>query len=184
MNEKFENWKSTTLFAKETFFEDYIEYLQTLDLSKKPSEYVYLHELKRMRTTSLMSRLNNTCFSKGCCIDSLIINIRDVDIVVIYGLPYQYASISREWGSWTMTELKDTGCYCFEQINKDRISKRIHWDDKKWLNVWSVPLHLRAVTNGDKDFRKEYEGGYLVYEGNQYGDTSDFYIIGSLVCKE
>lgn len=180
MNEKFENWKNTTPFSEEAFFGAYVKYLQTLELPKKPSQYVYVHELKRLRTTELMSRLNYTCFLKDSCIDSLIINIDDVDLVVICGLPYQYASISHEWGSWTMTELKDSSYRCFEQINKDRVSERIRWNDEKWLNVWSVPLHLRAVTYGDKDFRKEYEGGCLVYEGNQYGDTSDFYIIGSL----
>ena len=69
-------------------------------------------------------------------------------------------------------------------MNDERGGRKIHWDKDTWLNVWAIPLHVRAVTNGDKDFRKEYEWGELVYEGNQYGDTSDFYIIGTLMSKK
>lgn len=117
-------------------------------------------------------------------IDSLIISIGHVDVVVIHGLPNKYGLISCQGGSWTMTELKRDGYWAFQEMDRDRTARKMNWDEQNWLNVWSIPVHLRAVTNGDKDFRKEYEGGYLVYEGNQYGDTSDFCIIGTLLCKK
>lgn len=183
MNKKFEEWRSTTSFSKKSFFESYVKYIKNLNLSDKPSEFVYYFQLKKIKATPLMSRLNYTCSKKEQYIDSLIINIGGVNIVVISGLPYKYGSISRQGGSWTMTELKQNGYFAFQEIDKDRSIRKIHWSDKMWLNVWAIPLHLRAVTNGDKDFRKEYEGGYLVYEGNQYGDTSNFYIIGTLTSK-
>jgi hypothetical protein len=107
-----------------------------------------------------------------------------VCMVVIHGMPYEYAVIADQGGSWTMTELKQSYGYTFRYMDEERGGRRIHWNDDTWLNVWAIPLHIRAVTNGDKDFRKEYEWGELVYEGNQYGDTSDFYVIGTLVAKK
>lgn len=184
MNNKFEEWRATTEFAKKSFFESYVRYIKSLELSNKPSEFVYEFQLKKMRTTPLMSRLNHTCKDGEYRIESLIINIGRVNIVVIHGLPYKYGFISNQGGSWTMTELKQDGYLAFDNIDKDRTIRKTHWDENTWLKIWSIPLHLRAVTNGDKDFRKEFEGGYLVYEGNQYGDTSDFYIIGSLEKKK
>lgn len=37
---------------------------------------------------------------------------------------------------------------------------------------------LDAHTIFDEDYRKEYHRDNLVYEGNNYGDTTAFYIIG------
>ena len=183
MNLEFEEWRRTTKFSNKSFFDTYVRYLRSLQLSTKPSEYVFGFELKKTKTTPLMSRLNHTCAKESQYIDTLLIRIAGVCIVVIHTLPHKYSSISNQAGSWTMTELKQDGHFAFNIIDEDRTCKRMHWDDEKWLNIWSVPMHLRAVTNGDKDFRKEYIGGDLVYEGNEYGDTSDFYIIGTLTNK-
>lgn len=184
MNKKFEKWKSTTSFAKKSFFESYVKYIKSLELRDKPSENIYFFQLKNMRTTPLMSRLNHTSKDEDRYIDSLIINIGGTNVVVIHGLPHKYGSISRQGGSWTMTEMKNGRYWQFAEMDKDRTVRKIHWSEHSWLNIWSIPLHIRAVTNGDKDFRKEFEGGFLVYEGNQYGDTSDFYAIGTVVNKK
>jgi len=50
----------------------------------------------------------------------------------------------------------------------------------KNLKLWETPYILEAQTDYDKDYRKEWKNGYLEYEGNEYGDTSEFYIIGCL----
>jgi len=184
MNEKFEDWKNTTSFSKKSFFDSYIKHLKSLELANKPSEQISFYQLEKLRTTPLMSRLNYTCMDKTQCVDSLIISIGRVDVVIIHALPHKYGFVSHQGGSWTMTKLKRDGYWAFQKLDEDRKTRKIHWDDQTWLNVWSIPVHLRAVTNGDKDFRKEYEGDYLVYEGNQYGDTSDFYVIGSLEKKK
>lgn len=183
MDISFEEWYTTTRFAKKSFFESYLQYIRRLKLSSKPSEFVYGFQLKKIKTTPLMSRLNYTCSKESQYIDSLIINMGGACIVVIHGLPYEYSSIADQGGSWTMTELKSSYIN-FKYMDEERGERKVHWDENTWLNVWAVPLHIRAVTDGDKDFRKEYEWGELVYEGNQYGDTSDFYVIGTLVNKK
>ena len=184
MISKFEEWRLTTPFADEAYFESYVKYLEDMELPKRSSMYVNGHQLKHLQTTPLMSRLNHTRDDEDLSIDVLILEICWVDVVIIHKLPYEFRAYLNDSVSWTMTELKQSNVLTFRNIDKERSVRKVDWDDKTFLNVWSAPLHLRAVTYGDKDFRKEYEGGYLVYEGNQYGDTSDFYIIGSLTPKE
>ena len=180
----FQEWYKTTRFSNENFFDSYIRYLRQLKLGSKPSESIYGFRLKKIKTTPLMSRLNHTANDESQNIDSLIICTGMVSLVVIYDLPYKYASIAEECGSWTMTELKRSSGFSFSCMNDDRCKRKMHWDNDTWLNVWAIPLQIRAVTNGDKDYRKEYMWGDLVYEGNQYGDTSNFYIIGTLEDKK
>lgn len=50
----------------------------------------------------------------------------------------------------------------------------------KTLKLWKTPYVLKASTEYDKDFRKEWQNGELVYEGNNWGDTSTFCIIGCI----
>ena len=183
MSSNFEEWCRTTRFSKKYFFDSYVRYLKSLNLSTKPSESICGLKLRKIKTTPLMSRLNHTCIKESEHIDFLVINMGDIYMVAIHNLPYEYSTISNQGRSWTMTEFKQLPSFVLEQTNAERACKKIHWDEKTWLNVWSIPVHLKAVTNGDKDFRKEYEWGELVYEGNQYGDTSDFYIIGTLTRK-
>ena len=46
------------------------------------------------------------------------------------------------------------------------------------------PGHIRAQTYADMDYRKEWYAGECYYEGNNYGDTSNFYMIGRIVYKK
>ena len=46
------------------------------------------------------------------------------------------------------------------------------------LHLFEERLQLNAMTEYDRDYRKEWSGGELVYEGNNYGDTSAFYVLG------
>ena len=155
-----------------------------MNLASKSNERLSYYELKGMTTTLLMSRLNHTCQNENFFIDYLLLNIGSVDIVVIHSLPDKYGSIVRKGGSWTMTFLKKYGYRALEKMDEDRAIRKVHWNENLWLDLWAIPLHLRAVTDGDKNFRKEWVYGELVYEGNQYGDTSDFYIIGTLGLKK
>ena len=128
MNEKFEEWRTTTSFSKKSFFDAYVRHIKTLNLSSRPSEFYYWFQLKKIKSTPLMSRLNYTSDDEEKYIDSLIINIGDVNIVVIHNMPYQFGSIARQGGSWTMTELKQDGYFAFNKINEDRICRKIHWN--------------------------------------------------------
>ena len=84
-----------------------------------------------------------------------------------------------------MTEFKRKKGFSFiselKQLDNDALLKI---DKGKFeLCIWKEPILIRAQTYEDMDFRKEWSGGYLVYDGNNFGDTSKFYMIGS-VCNK
>lgn len=85
-------------------------------------------------------------------------------------------------GSCTMTEFKKNYAL-FWRINRQKhneIIRSIPLDDNKELKIYKYPIYLRAMTSLDKDYRKEWHNDVLVYEGNNFGDTSDFYVVGEI----
>lgn len=184
MISKFEEWRSTTPFAGEAFFESYVKYLEGMELAKRPLSYVYDHQLKNIKTTPLMSRLNYTRDNEDLNLDVLILNICSIDIVVIQKLPFDFSVFLKNSVSMTMTELKKMHFNKIVNIDKERSVRKVNWDDQTFLNVWSAPLHLRAATYGNKGFMEKRGDCHFSCWGNQYGDTCYFYIIGSLTPKE
>ena len=79
-----------------------------------------------------------------------------------------------------MTEITQSSLSLWNDVNIERSKAKTTWSDGRVFNLWDYPYNLRAVTNFDMDYRKEFVYGDLRYEGNNYGDTSDFYIVGSL----
>lgn len=184
MISEFEKWRLTTPFADEAFFESYVKSLQDLELSNKKLEYIPYHRFRDIQTVPLMSRLNHTCDNKDLYLDALILDIGCINIVVMDGRPSEFGDFSRNSVSWTMTELKQSKSSRLFYIDKECSVRKINWDDHTWLKVWCSPLHLRAVTYGNKGFKTKHGDGYFSYWGTQAGDTSDFYIVGSLTQKK
>ncbi len=84
-----------------------------------------------------------------------------------------------------MSEFKNKGGHLTNQ-ELENLDKNSIFQAKQKNGVfyyWKTPILIRAQTYADMDFRKEWYGDDLVYEGNNYGDTSDFYIIGSFYDK-
>jgi len=145
-------------------------------------EFGFAHLLDSS-TRKLMSRLNNTCEDDP--FDILFVPYYEgqfPQLVIVHESSnlFDKKSLSKVIDSCTMTEFKK-GTLFFDLIhNEYPIFAKIKWNKKLNIHFWKFPLHLRAQTYGDMDYRKEYCYGDLVYEGNNYGDTSDFYIIGVL----
>ena len=53
-------------------------------------------------------------------------------------------------------------------------------NDQK-VRLFVKPYGFKAQTYFDIDYRKEWHNGEMVYEGNNYGDTSIFYIVGEII---
>lgn len=82
----------------------------------------------------------------------------------------------------TMTEFKKDRTL-ISRVNRQKensIISRFELDNRGVFQLYKYPIRLRAITALDKDYRKEWKNGVLVYEGNNYGDTSDFYVIGEI----
>ena len=166
---------------------DFKSYLSELNIeSLRKAEYVFGY-MRDIQTRKLMSRLNHSV--EDAQIDILLIsNIYNSTKWIVVSSqsnlfnPYIYDKI---YGEFTMTEFKCKKGFSFiyelKQLDNDALLKI----DKEYsiLHIWKEPILIRAQTYEDMDFRKEWKGGYLVYDGNNFGDTSKFYIIGSICSK-
>lgn len=164
-------------------FELYRQYVfRTIENIKHPYSIPF-SILKETPTTPIMTEVRR---GKS---DSLFISFAGYSyeglyhnsLVIVYGLPLRHPTIS---GERTMTELKKTSSFFWNKIGEQASSgQRIKYSDGRTFTLWRHPYWIRAVTDDDKDFRKEYRFGELEYEGNNYGDTSSFYIVGTLSLK-
>lgn len=171
---------------------DYFQYIQRMDIASLRSKTAWLNS--RLKSTKLMTQLKHRSFN-----DTLDLNCEgafDVLYLVVHGkkyyfwgklvviyIPDQYCQTILSTFNFsdrrmTFTYLKNKGLSFWLQRCKAEEPKKIILSDGAILKLFKTPFILDAVTDYDKDFRKEWEDGCLVYEGNEYGDTSSFYIIG------
>lgn len=148
--------------------------------------------LKNNKHTRLMSRFNHSYGESSesswtSPFDMLLVttfrhdesNSEDA-LVVVNKMPREFGPLIR--GNKTMTEYKKSiDNYYVGQIKEEDAVKKYEWPTGETFLLQRFPSVLRAATDSDKDFRKEYRNGMLMYEGNNYGDTSNFYIIGTLL---
>lgn len=143
-------------------------------------------ELRRLRTKRLMSRLNGSCSEDP--FDILIFeeyinyNGRSLDLIVVPAIPgddYNVLPLS-----CTMTEFKKDESYCIRRViekyldDEKSISKK--FDEEHNLIIMHKAYILRAMTYADMDYGDRWYGQDYCEEGNKYGDTSNFYIVGAL----
>ena len=78
-----------------------------------------------------------------------------------------------------MTDLKRPSVFR-EVLNslRDNDIKSILLPTEKILHISNKPYLLNAMTHFDRNYGNKYCGQELIEEGNLYGDTSEFYIIG------
>lgn len=157
------------------------EFLSTVDLS----DYYYVsysfYDFCHSKTVELMSRLNGSCNEDPFDILFLSNSIGEKLVLVDeYSKLYGRKAIKKYYDSCTLTEFKKSNLFYKLTREKFNIISTIKWSDDEVIDVWSEPVWIRAQTYADMDYRKEWIGGDLVYEGNNYGDASDFYIIGKM----
>lgn len=113
------------------------------------------------------------------------------DILVLYGGGSGYVLINKKktsfkelWPyaceSYTMSQIKKDPFLIYFPVQTDYYQEAINLGDK-YLKLWRRPICIGAHTRYDEDYRKEWIGGELVYEGDEYGATTPFYIIGEFV---
>lgn len=172
----------------------YYNYIQKLNLGKlRYKEIWFAPDLKSTKImTQLKHRHASGNIDENCegAFDVLYINIFDrkyylLDTLVIIYIPegdiesnkFNFTYTGR---AFTFTSFKKTRKNKWFCICSDEPHETINLSNGKKLKLWNMPYILDAVTNYDKDFRKEWIDGDMVYTGNEYGDTSRFYIIGCI----
>lgn len=184
-------------------FDNYRKCVEELKLSEKRSKFTYL--TPTLKTTALMTNLRHR-FDSGIldtscqdpfdvlyvrffnkkywlALDLVIIFEYDIPKPVIQSISSDYYSKAPERDApnrITFTTFKKDKIGHWLSIDEERRAADIQISKDHILHLWNRPFVLEASTDYDKDFRKEWRDGYLEYEGNEYGDTSDFYIIGSV----
>ncbi len=175
----------------------YLEYVRNLNIDTLNSETVRLRS--DLKSTELMSRLkhrNNGDIIDNNCVDSidvLYINLASKigkryykagQLVMVY-FPWDVRNLYHKYSdfagrSFIFSNFKKSGIYYWLKKCEDEPCSKILLSNGSTLKLWDIPFIIEAATNYDKDFRKEWKDGYLEYEGNEYGDTSTFYIIGCI----
>lgn len=180
-----------------TDFAKYRKAILDMDLGSRKSTYCYIKS--SMRSTDLMTRLRlNTVQicgpnNYGEPIDVLYARLygkeyyEKIELVIIYQIPREEMSAlfstktPKGKNEMTFTEFKKNKVSFWQDMDDVRGVCELPLDNGRALRLWNRPFFLKAVTDFDKDFRKEWRNGDLEYEGNNYGDTSEFYIIGSVI---
>lgn len=82
-----------------------------------------------------------------------------------------------------MSDIKKDPYLCCSVIDHKKSDAGLQFElrDGQHVVVWNVPFRVRAQTVFDMDYRKEWNGDEIVYEGNNYSDTTAFYIIGNVI---
>ena len=171
----------------------YLDIMSRINFASLKVEKIHAYTLENSRTVSLMTRLHTTkkaaeeaekYGSKREYSDALLIDVSDSSLVVVYGYPFPTDKIPSPYASATMTEFKK-GSKAYQLAwKKHELLAILPWSEDNIFELWKSPFELRAQTDYDTDYRKEWRWGDLVYEGNNYGDTSNFWIIGTLKKKE
>ena len=174
--------------------EEYLKYIENLDIGNMKSERIVLSP--QFKSTKIMTRLKHRSDNdiidqrKKDAIDVLYVTIHSQKpyihetLVMLYIPRCDLNNFQHDWevGNRRMV------------FTKFKKKAKSYWRNECWctpyapvqltngmvLRVWDNPYIIEAATDYDKDFRKEWIDGFLEYEGNEYGDTSDFYIIGCL----
>jgi hypothetical protein len=171
----------------------YCDYILGKKLDSTKLFELTFSQLQVMNTVNLMSRLRHSYGDapddlNNAPFDTLIVRMRTFyrrrildygfSLVIVYNLPSRFYNLVNY--SCTMTEFKKSKISLWNTINKERGQEQTLWSNGSTFHRWNHPYNLRAQTISDMDYRKEFNHGELVYEGNNYGDTSNFYIVGSI----
>ena len=173
----------------------YKQYIQQVNIGSLASKTAWISS--SLKSTELMTQLkhrfDNDAIDRNCedAFDVLYLVLINKKSRIYYSfgkLVIMYIPNEVRLAFHPTFDLKDR-TMTFTDLKKKRLSfwldkfkqekyEEVILSNETKLNLWETPLILEATTDYDKDFRKEWDGNWLVYEGNEYGDTSTFYIIG------
>ncbi len=165
--------------------ERYYNFIDSIDFSTLRIEEVSFYRFKREKTKILMGRLQHYyehVLSQPArpynteSLDILLVNTAFGKLVILYIVPDEFKSLSLR--GCTLTEFKrDEYHHLFSETTcKERpLYKKTSCGE---FHSWERPYELRAHTEADEDYGNIWNGDTLVHEGNKYGDTSKFCIVG------
>lgn len=164
----------------------YMETLLAMDFSALRVERITPYRLARIQTVPLMTMLCTPYGQKDkkgnikeSC-DVILIDTYNKALVLVSGTFPLVKMSAKSYNEATMTEFKRQNLSYSLLEEKHDLLLTLPWSNELLFDVWQNPFLLKAGTYYDRDYRKEWYGDNLVYEGNNYGDTTEFFIVGVL----
>lgn len=159
-------------------FKKYHKYVNMLNFEQLKIKVISYNILCNSRTTHLMSQVRASADKnpKADSIDILLVETSNGALVICYDSSDNFTHLCSS--SRTLSRLKKNGIsHLFHEKTCKVYSQRFVDVFNKVFYVWEYPYGLRAQTVYDRDYGNRWEDGSL-YEGNYYGDTSNFLILG------
>lgn len=170
----------------------YVERLKTLDFSVRVGVQVDYDNLGHLDLCELFTSLHRSCYAlfniyalpqSKSPVHYIVMNFKGYRIVITF-LQTEIKGNLPWIPSMTMTEFKK------RDHREEVLSALRYWLPKSTetiilpegeMTVLYSPVMLKVQTDDDKNYRKEFDGyGGYIQTGNNWGDTTDFYIIGVL----
>lgn len=170
---------------------EYMELTQKIDFSSGQAKVMNVSSLDYMDRCKLFTNLYDNCHSLEIGQPSLnqeetfhylIMTLYTHAMILTY-LPWRIASKIQYSENVTMTELRSKkGQHKVCTAINRWLSKSDHVLSISEGNVRLLhyPVLVRAQTAHDKNYGKQWDGPYSYIEIGNYGDTTNFYIIGVL----
>lgn len=166
----------------------YQEYIRNLTKTEK-GLFITFDELKKSHTVEIMTKLT-PYYEKHNQPE------KHYDYMLLSNLPespyYPKSELKKyiiipydkniffplEFDCGTLTQLKRKGFKAILNHPECVEFDPIIIEEKHVLHIWKKPYLLSAQTRDVMDFRKEWHGDELFFEGNEFGDTFQFMIVG------
>ena len=171
----------------------YVDRLKKLDFSIRSGKHICYNDLRYNDVCKLFTSLHRNCEALDAAstlpknakeFHYIVMNFDEYRIIITFLRDSTVGNIPRSVNI-TMTEFKKRQHY--EEV----LSELRYWLPKSTetitlsegkMKVLYSPVLLRVETDDDKDYGKQWCGrGHAIPRGNNWGDTTDFYIIGVLV---
>lgn len=160
------------MYPRPSTWEQYYEEITSKEFLNKPKLLISYYQYKSRKLTELFSSLSTLNNQKQY--DLLVIG----SYVIVHSRNLKHPPLKTE-GTCTASAFKRNSSLLWHNVGHIHYMTTA-WDDEQKLQIWKHPFRLKAQTFSDMNYGNEYRWGELIVEGNRYGDTSDFYVIGEL----
>ena len=172
--------------------EEYLEFVKRIDFTQMIKEEYRNFEFMSMKSIDIMTRLraseDTVIKLNGQRFDLLVLSDRifGISIVVTYRIPDKYKVYTNIRGEeFTLSEYKKEkykNLHMYNDSKEENVAFEMPFDESEIIKIFKKPYIMKAKTKFDMNYGDRYywSGGNLDYvdEGNKYGDTSEFVVIG------
>ena len=169
--------------------EDYEQRIQALSLQNVPYKQISYYALAHMDRCALFTELYECCrdihrrqTNQSEPFNYIAMHFMGKVVVITY-LNHGVFENHKYARNVTMTEFRSTKGRMSVNAAVDRwlpVSEKFMETSAGRMQILKYPVLLRVQTEYDKIYGKEWNGPYDYTEIGNYGDTTDFYIIGVL----